>query len=502
MADDLCVLMHGEPVANLRRTRSNRLGLSYLRSDLGPVSLSLPCRSKAHTGDVVANWIDNLIPDDDRIRAAWARDNSSTSISPFDLLGTRIGEDCAGAVQFCVEQRLPGLMEQDGTLEHVDDEWIGERLEALRHAADNIQAVDHSRQMYSIGGLQPKLGLHRTLQGSWARAHGSAPTTHILKPAPRTQWRHLDINEHICMQAARSLGVVTADTRYERIGGSPAVIVERFDRTFANGSWRRMHAEDLCQAFGLRPSQKTEEQGGPSLRDIAGMLRRHAASPDDGEASVRRFGQALVLNWVIVGTDAHAKNYTLMHERSGATLAPLYDVSSSLPYLRNVNEIAELEAVLLAMRIGDDYSIGSAANRSGWRSASKELRIDQDFLTYEADRVSASFAKAAEEEALKLVESESLSDGDAAFCDSFLARVNEWSRHVRRMPVIAARSAVQPSPAATATSRQPASDPQRLIRCGQRLLNGEECNRRLRMVACPLHPSSPGSRKVRAAQKR
>ena len=106
-------------------------------------------------------------------------------------------------MQFCAGARLPDLLDRSGSLEHVDDDWIGARLEELRHAADNIQSVDHSRQMYSIGGLQPKLGLHRTSNGQWARPQGSAPTTHILKPAPRTQWRHLDLNEHICMGALR-----------------------------------------------------------------------------------------------------------------------------------------------------------------------------------------------------------------------------------------------------------------------------------------------------------
>lgn len=279
------------------------------------------------------------------------------------------------------------------------------------------------------------------------------------------------------------------------------MIVERFDRALASESWRRLHAEDLCQAFGLRPHQKTEDQGGPSLRDIAGMLRRHAKSPTEGEAAVRRFGQALILNWVIVGTDAHAKNYTLLHEPQGATLAPLYDMSSSLPYLREVSDFAEFEAVLLAMRVGADYSIGSASKRNGWRVAAKELRIDQDFMHVEASRISAGIVEALEKEILNLVESEHLSDADAEFCDRFLIRHSKWSQHAQQMPVLLRDSSSRiESPTDIAHPAAPAT--QRMIRCGQRLRNGGECNRRLRTTVCPLHPSSPGSRNIRASQKR
>ena len=89
---------------------------------------------------------------------------------------------------------------------------------ALRRAADTWQRLDHSRLMDSIGGLQPKLGLRKTADGEWVLPHGSVPTTHILKPAPRAEWPHLGLDEHICVASALALGVSAARTDYTQFG--------------------------------------------------------------------------------------------------------------------------------------------------------------------------------------------------------------------------------------------------------------------------------------------
>ena len=73
---------------------------------------------------------------------------------------------------------------------------------------------------------------------------------------------------------------------------------------------------------------KYEEDGGPSLRRIAGILQSLAA-PD----SLISLLQAVTLNVLIGNGDAHAKNLSLLHEASGAlTLAPLYDLMCTLHY--------------------------------------------------------------------------------------------------------------------------------------------------------------------------
>jgi serine/threonine-protein kinase HipA len=74
------------------------------------------------------------------------------------------------------------------------------------------------------------------------------------------------------------------------------------------------------------PDLKYQRDGGPGPADIITAIRSVFA----GEADVDRFVQALVFNWLIAGTDAHAKNYGLVLSGTNARLAPLYDVASAL----------------------------------------------------------------------------------------------------------------------------------------------------------------------------
>jgi serine/threonine-protein kinase HipA len=83
----------------------------------------------------------------------------------------------------------------------------------------------------------------------------------------------------------------------------------RYDRRLERRRWRRIHQEDLCQAFGLPPSRKYESEGGPGVRQIAELIRNQSIDP---QRDVESFAEALAFNWLIAGTDAHAKNYSLL----------------------------------------------------------------------------------------------------------------------------------------------------------------------------------------------
>ena len=63
--------------------------------------------------------------------------------------------------------------------------------------------------------------------------------------------------------------------------------------------------------------------------------------------SVNNFVDALAFNWLIGGTDAHAKNYSMLLGGAQVRLAPLYDVASSLPY-----DDMFVPKLKMAMRIG------------------------------------------------------------------------------------------------------------------------------------------------------
>jgi serine/threonine-protein kinase HipA len=103
------------------------------------------------------------------------------------------------------------------------------------------------------------------------------PTTHILKPAVSGFDDH-DLNEHLCLDAARRAGLLVALTSVPRFGDETAVVVTRHDRRVApGGEILHVHQEDLCQALCLPPSRKYQNEGGPGPAQIARLLR--AAMP-------------------------------------------------------------------------------------------------------------------------------------------------------------------------------------------------------------------------------
>lgn len=83
-----------------------------------------------------------------------------------------------------------------------------------------------------------------------------------------------------------------------------------------------MHQEDLCQAFGVRPERKYQNEGGPSPAAVVQLLRDRIVPLEQAERAVWRFLDALSLNWLIMGTDAHAKNYSLLLSGPQVRLAP------------------------------------------------------------------------------------------------------------------------------------------------------------------------------------
>jgi serine/threonine-protein kinase HipA len=154
------------------------------------------------------------------------------------------------------------------------------------------------------------------------------PSTHILKPEI-ARFPDTVPNEAFCMRLAARLGLPVAGVEIVATnGGHRLIAVVRYDRSVgADGTVERLHQEDLCQATGTPPHQKYQDDGGPSLRRIAEILR--SVDPD----GLPRLLRAVVLNVVIGNGDAHAKNFSLLHERTGSLrLAPLYDLMSTLVY--------------------------------------------------------------------------------------------------------------------------------------------------------------------------
>ena len=169
------------------------------------------------------------------------------------------------------------------------------------------------------------------------------------------------------------------------------MVVTRYDRVERDGGIVRVHQEDLCQALSVPPDRKYENEGGPGVERVAALLRDAMPARESGRA-VRRFADALIWNWLIAGTDAHAKNYSLLLAGDQVRLAPLYDVASALPY-----PDLHVRRLRFAMKLGGDYRVELWHNP--WPRAARDLRLDAEELSARVDdlaqRAPDAFADAA-----------------------------------------------------------------------------------------------------------
>jgi HipA-like protein len=108
------------------------------------------------------------------------------------------------------------------------------------------------------------------------------------------------------------------------------------------------------------------------LPDNADVLAHWGRRFGASVADVWRFADALAFNWLVAGTDAHAKNYSLLLSGTRVRLAPLYDVASMLPY--------ETHGISLAMKVGRDYRLRRTDRRSAWERTADELRLNRKRL--------------------------------------------------------------------------------------------------------------------------
>jgi serine/threonine-protein kinase HipA len=354
LSSELSVRMNGLRVGSLKRLSTGKLVFSYLdewmrERQARPLSLSMPVRSEPYSGEVVENYFDNLLPDNQAIRHRIQRKFHAPSDKSFDLL-SHIGQDCVGAVQLCpIERDPPPVTRIDAS--PVTDDDIAKILGNSRIMPLGISGDDEFR--ISLAGAQEKTAL-LMLDGQWHRPHGSTPTTHILKlPIGRLEHQNIDMsdsveNEWLCHQLIKEFGIPISEVSMIRFAGVKALVVERFDRKPSEDrSWIvRLPQEDMCQALGVPPALKYESDGGPGIEQIMKLLLGSSRSFEDRKT----FLIANFVFWLLAAIDGHAKNFSIfLHPSGGFSLTPLYDVLSAYPCLEKRN--LERQKIKMAMAV-------------------------------------------------------------------------------------------------------------------------------------------------------
>ncbi|HWD62426.1 MAG TPA: type II toxin-antitoxin system HipA family toxin [Humibacter sp.] len=411
------------------------------------LSQSMPKSRRDHTGSAPVNFLWNLLPDNTAVLERWGSRFGVSARNPMALL-EHVGLDAAGAIQLTSrdEPRLEGPSRR----EPITDAEIAAHLRELRVDPDAWLIPGYTRGRFSLAGAQPKFALSKTETG-WAVPSGRAASTHIVKPGIRG----LDLsalNEHLSLRAASLLGIDAATTQIVAFEDQIAIASERFDRTVGpRNVIARVHQEDLAQATGRHPANKYQNEGGPGIREIADVLR--ATRGRDVESSVQRFFEAALFNWVMLGTDAHSKNYALLHDQSrGPRLAPLYDVASALPY-PDLND----RRARLSMSFGGHYRPAEISRRHIEAEASG-AGLDPEWAIARAgelvDGIAHAYDQAAREAELK--------GADAAFAARMVDNADAHAQRLRsELDRTTGSRRAQPSAAVPTTAAQPSATQRR-----------------------------------------
>ena len=365
MADarELWVWMNGERVGTWLRSRTGSHRFVYEESWLAssrvrPLSLSLPITpDRTVAGSVVANFFDNLLPDDERIRRRVSARFKVGSTDVFELLQA-IGRDCVGAVQLLPPEQPPTGFDRV-EYEALDDQSVARHLRGVAAEPGLGADQDPDDLRISIAGAQEKTALLR-VDGQWCRPLGATPTTHILKlPLGLVGGRRLDLthsvyNEWLCAQLLRELGLPVATTDIATFGDETVLAVERFDRqlvdrTNTSPRWiARIPQEDFCQVLGRASREKYEAQRGPGMAQCLQVLRSSRTAPAD----IRHFLCAQLAFWLLAATDGHAKNFSIfLLPGGGYRMTPLYDVISVWPVIGHGPNLVAWQEAKLAMAV-------------------------------------------------------------------------------------------------------------------------------------------------------
>lgn len=327
MARTLDVYLDRNIIGHLTQDEGGQMRFEYEESWLRnpeaiPLSQSLPLRADRFRQKECRGFFGGTLPESTN-RKTIARILGISDKNDFAML-EQIGGECAGAVTLLPEEK--SISEADNNYRDLPDEELARILRELPNRP--LMVGDHGIRL-SLAGAQDKIAV-RLENGRISIPLGSAPSTHILKPAIAT-YEGVVFNEAFCMALAKDVGLSAALATIGGIEDIDYLLIERFDRhREEDGQIRRLHQEDFCQALGIPSELKYQDEGGPTLKDSFDLLRAISSAP---VVDLRALLDAIIFNIIIGNHDAHAKNFALLYmpDRS-TTLAPLYDLVSTVFY--------------------------------------------------------------------------------------------------------------------------------------------------------------------------
>jgi serine/threonine-protein kinase HipA len=266
---------------------------SFIQSSNNPVSVTLPLNiTKHYSENGLHPFFDNLVAEgwlaQIQAKALGIRDNDR-----FKLL-MAFGYDLIGAVT---------VVDPDPQYQiHLDKNDYVKKI-AVKSKA-------------SMSGVQPKI-LVTSGENGFVPVNLGETSTYIAKL--KGKYPLILENEYLCMKVAEILlkpdeVAETQLAEIEVIGD--ALLVKRFDRL---ENKTKVHFEEFASLLHMKAIDKYDL----SYKDLADYMNNsELCNKVDVEKLFRR-----VLACILLGnTDAHLKNFAMLHNAAGLKLSPLYDM--------------------------------------------------------------------------------------------------------------------------------------------------------------------------------
>lgn len=286
------------------------------------VSVTMPVRVQSWDGKFGLLPIFEMNLPEGALRARLTRQfaKATGTFDDFDLLGV-VGRTQIGRLHY-------SGMDQDLT-EEVPFQSIDEILRARRDGELFTYLLERFAAHSGLSGVQPKV-LIRANDGKVSdpkvrKSPRIMSATHIVKLWEEDEFPELAANEYFCLSVAKCLGLEVPPFFLSDDGG--ALIIERFD--LSDGAY--LGFEDFCVLNALGTADKYK--GGYETRIFRRM--REFVSPAEVAKSLEDLFRLFALNCAVRNGDAHLKNFGITYKDVNgiATMAPVYDVVTTWPYI-------------------------------------------------------------------------------------------------------------------------------------------------------------------------
>jgi len=176
--------------------------------------------------------------------------------------------------------------------------------------------------------------------------------------------------EYATLELARRCGIAVCNARLESVADHDVLMVERFDREYAEGGYLRFGFVSGLTMLDCDDDYLDRERWSYLL--LADQLRRWSEKPDEDRVELFR---RIVFNAAVTNNDDHPRNHAVRRTARGWRLTPAYDLVPA--------PLVSLERRDLAMTVGtygrtaSIYNVLSQCERFGLTIEAARKEIDK-----------------------------------------------------------------------------------------------------------------------------